>query len=63
MEIVTIVRVVITVMSFVCFVAWLVWFLNKDNKAYYDARAQDLIDDDDRAPAAQDAKIVNKEIK
>ena len=63
MEIVTIVRVVITVMSFVCFVAWLVWFLNKDNKAYYDARAQDLIDDDDSAPAAQDVKIVNKEIK
>ncbi|MGL4767689.1 MAG: hypothetical protein ACRCV6_06375 [Formosimonas sp.] len=46
----TLVRALITVSSFVCFIAWLVWFLKKDNHAYYQDRARELLDDDDTTP-------------
>lgn len=50
MDTMSIVRAIITVASFSCFVAWLVWFLKKDNYNFYQARATELLDDDDTSP-------------
>ena len=50
MDTMSIVRAIITVASFSCFVAWLVWFLKKDNYNFYQARATELLEDDDTSP-------------
>lgn len=56
----TIIRIIITVTSFLCFVAWLIWFLKRDNKSYYQARALDLINDDDTTPTVLNINSANK---
>jgi cbb3-type cytochrome oxidase subunit 3 len=56
MDAMSIIRAVVTVASLLCFLAWLVWFLKKDNHEYYQARAAELLEDDDTTPVVVNPK-------
>jgi cbb3-type cytochrome oxidase subunit 3 len=57
------IRIGVTVATFICFVAWIVWFLNKDNTAKYQARAEMLLDDDDTTPVQIDELNEQQRVK